>query len=246
MTASIIGHALHVPSEGDCSPEQAHTLLGRKGLLGKDPATRLALCAVHRALGLPLGKPTLPLPGAVTTGVVVSSNLGNIDTVRSAAALVRAGERRSISPMDIPNASSNVIAGAIAIRFGFTGPNLTLCSGRTSGIDALRHGSRLIAADRADRVVVVGVEPDCDLVETTAVAACVVLSREPGALALDLGTTPAALTLEDDPLGEIYGALGVVQAVRAAEWLSAGSGPDALLTCGDNEDGYASIRVVAR
>ncbi|HEU4425171.1 MAG TPA: hypothetical protein VFR67_21795, partial [Pilimelia sp.] len=36
--------------------ERAGLVVGRKGLLYKEPATRLALCAVHRALGLPPGR----------------------------------------------------------------------------------------------------------------------------------------------------------------------------------------------
>jgi 3-oxoacyl-[acyl-carrier-protein] synthase II len=274
--AGITGFAVHAPgmstedelargllAEAACPPEQAHTLLGRKGLLGKDSATRLALCAVHRALGLPPGKPTAPVPGAASTAVVVSSNLGNASTVCDAAVKVSAGERRDISPLEIPNASSNVIASSIAIRFGCTGPNLTVCGGRTSGIDALGLAVRLLAAGRADRAVVVGVEPGdgpVGLAGTSAAAACVVLDRAPGRVLLRsarqhddpvpaLVTEPTALRLGPDDLtavfGETYGAEGVIQAAVAAAWLAAGRAPGAVLTCGDAVDGYASVRLDA-
>ncbi|MGH3858835.1 beta-ketoacyl synthase N-terminal-like domain-containing protein [Actinokineospora sp.] len=274
--AAIAGFAVHAPgtttdhelmsallAEEACPPAQAHTLLGRKGLLGKDSATRLALCAVHRALGLPPGKPTAAVPGASSTAVVVSSNLGNAGTVCDAAAKVSAGERRDISPLDIPNASSNVIASTIAIRFGCTGPNLTVCGGRTSGIDALGLAVRLLAAGRADRAVVVGVEPGdgpVGLAGTSAAAACVVLDRAPGKVVVrtarqhdgptpSLVTESAALRLGPDDLtavfGETYGATGVLQAAVAAAWLAGGRAPGAVLTCGDAEDGYASVRLDA-
>src|SRR6267154_4593908 len=86
---SITGWGIHVPKlnlgqmidgwscESSCPPESAHELLGHKGLLYKEPATRLALCAVHRALKLP---PRAPRPAGnpdPRTAVVVSSNLGN-------------------------------------------------------------------------------------------------------------------------------------------------------------------------
>ncbi|MYX58348.1 beta-ketoacyl synthase, partial [Streptomyces sp. SID8382] len=176
---TVTAHALHVPdpiggsvatAAGDlfssvapepaCGPDRAHTVLGRKGLLFKEDATRLALCAVHRAFGLPPGKLTEPLPGAEHTAVVVSSNVGNARTVRDIVAGMRAGSAHDVSPLNGPNASSNVIASTLAIRYGFTGPNLMVCSGATSGLDAVRLGALLLRGERARRVVVVGAEPD--------------------------------------------------------------------------------------
>ncbi|MCQ8186820.1 beta-ketoacyl synthase N-terminal-like domain-containing protein [Streptomyces rugosispiralis] len=320
---TVTAHALHVPDpiggsvataardlfasvapEPACGPDQAHTVLGRKGLLFKEDATRLALCAVHRAFGLPPGKLTEPLPGAEHTAVVVSSNVGNARTVRDIVTGMRAGSAHDVSPLNGPNASSNVIASTLAIRYGFTGPNLMVCSGATSGLDAIRLGVLLLRGERARRVVVVGVEPDDEVagglaalrpaapgttvpVPLRAAAACVVL--EPGGAGPRLGnvrrhtrpddiaddlracvtspagdvtqalTPPAALRLTapgapgagggidlTPHLGEVYGALGVVQLAVAAAWLGSGqpSGPGgALITCGDGEDGYASVRL---
>ena len=216
----VTGHAVHVPGAslrdllggplaGEAADDvaiesgQAHLLLGRKGLLGKEPATRLALCAVHRALELPPGRPDLPLPGAGRTAVVVSSNLGNVATVCGIVSTVRAGSARDVSPLDVPNASSNVIASSIAIRYGFRGPALMVCNGETSGLDAIRLGARLLRSGRADRVVVAGVEPDDEVAgklratsrgqsasgpaPLRAAAACVVLSRS------DVDNTEAVL-----------------------------------------------------
>lgn len=188
---AIVGHCVHVPGAdawqigfpaGEIAPmvqaDEAYRILGRKGLLGKEPATRLALCAVHRALGLPPGPLEKPLPQASRTGVVVSSNLGNLSTVCEIAAATRVEGYRAVSPMQTPNVSSNVIASTIAIRYGFTGPNVMLCNGATSGLDAVRIGARLIRAGRADRVVVVGAEPDDEI------AQALVKNREPGRAAL--------------------------------------------------------------
>ncbi|MFE2714968.1 beta-ketoacyl synthase N-terminal-like domain-containing protein [Streptomyces mirabilis] len=202
--------AVHVPgvatdaflgaagTEPALPPEEAHQLLGRKGLLYKEPATRLALCAVHRALGLPPGRPTGPVEAGPETAVVVSSNYGNVQTVRDVVATVRTGSRKDVSPLQAPNASSNVIASTIAIRYGLSGPNLMLCSGAVSGLQALRLGALLIRAGRAERAVVVGVEPLDDTVrslallrptsngghpEPRAAAACVVLEAADSAQA---------------------------------------------------------------
>ncbi|MFD4206021.1 beta-ketoacyl synthase N-terminal-like domain-containing protein [Micromonospora tulbaghiae] len=173
MTADgvlIEAAAVHVPAVAPglliasdttpaCGPDEAHGLLGRKGLLFKEPAVRLAMCAVHKALGLPPGRPTGPVPGAAGTAVVVSSNLGNVATVCDIVDQVRAGGLRGVSPMQAPNASSNIIASSIAIRYGFTGPNLMVCSGATGGLDAVRLGALLVRGGRTRRAVVVGAEP---------------------------------------------------------------------------------------
>jgi 3-oxoacyl-[acyl-carrier-protein] synthase II len=178
---------------GDCVPERAHELLGRKGLLGKDAATRLALCAVHRALRLPVRAQRAAGPADPTTAVVASSNLGNLGSVLNVARAVRAGGRREVSPLEVPNASSNVVASTVAIWFRFGGPSLMVCSGATSGLDAVALGMLLLRAGRAARVVVVGTEPaDPDAIAVhklragpgaplLAIAACVVL--EPAATA---------------------------------------------------------------
>ncbi|MFH8349167.1 beta-ketoacyl synthase N-terminal-like domain-containing protein [Streptomyces sp. NPDC018045] len=168
--AAVTAFALALPGQGPRlpgglpvarhTPEEAHLLLGRKGLLAKEPATRLALCAAHLALGLPPGRPASPPPAAERTAVVVSSHLGNVHSVRRAAHAVRHGSYRDISPLSGPNMSANVIAATIALRYGLTGPNLTVCSGTTSGLAALRLAVLLLRASRAERVVVVGVEPD--------------------------------------------------------------------------------------
>ncbi|MEU5904161.1 beta-ketoacyl synthase N-terminal-like domain-containing protein [Micromonospora sp. NPDC047527] len=148
-----------------CPSDRANTLLGRKGLLYKEPATRLALCAVHRALGLSDGvRPDATLdPG---TAVVAASNLGNVATVVDVTRTVAREGSRGVSPMAAPNASSNVIASSIALWFRFGGPNLMVCSGETAGLDALALGVLLLRAHRADRVLVVGAEAD----DETAVA----------------------------------------------------------------------------
>jgi 3-oxoacyl-[acyl-carrier-protein] synthase II len=190
------GAGLGLPGDAAEPPDRAHELLGRKGLLYKDDATRLALCAVHRALGLDRRAPRPAGPADPATAVVVSSNLGNVGVVREIVETVRAGSGHDVSPMLAPGASSNVIAAALAIRFRFGGPNLTVCSGATGGLDAIAAAALLLRARRAHRVIVVGVEPADEVAQSLhrhrsdgagrplrAGAACVVLERD-GAVAL--------------------------------------------------------------
>ncbi|MFI5485949.1 beta-ketoacyl synthase N-terminal-like domain-containing protein [Micromonospora echinaurantiaca] len=252
-----------------CPPEDAATLLGRKGLLAKEPATRLALCAVHRALGRPAraGRRVPDTPPDPDTAVVVATNLGNCATVAAVASAVAADGVRAVSPLDAPNASSNVVSSTVAIWFGWGGPNLTVCSGHPAGLDAVRLGVLLLSAGRARRVVVVGAEPAdpvaAGLLDAAAplrpLAACVLLERD-GDLRLgpveeltgpppggaDLLLAPAGLAADAVDLtgavGAGYGALGVLQVAVAAAVL-AERGGSARIVCGDPDDGYRTTRL---
>ncbi len=161
--ADSIGDLLTADRSG--APVDAAARIGRKGLRYKDRATQLALCAADAALrdaGL-WSDAGLAVPGG-EVAVVVSSNFGNLDTVCRVAQSIGEVTSAGISAMDIPNASSNVTAAEVAIRYGLRGPNLTLCNGGTSGLDAVFWARTLLAAGRAEQVLVVGVEPDNEVV----------------------------------------------------------------------------------
>jgi 3-oxoacyl-[acyl-carrier-protein] synthase II len=271
---AVDGWAVHVPgrsaadlpgspAEPACPPDRAKEVLGRKGLLGKEPATRLALCAVHRALGLPPGRPAEPLPGAAGTAVVVASNFGNVETVCTVLTDMRERSGSAVSPMDAPNASSNVIASTIAIWYGFTGPNLTVCSGATAGLDALRLAQLLVRSGRAHRAVVVGVEPADPVAARLAAlrpepggelvaGAGVVLLGRPGGWPEPSGLVCGPVLRHRVPVpvqgpepGEMYGAAGIVRLAVAASRL-AGQAPGTrpvTVGCGDFEDGWASVEL---
>lgn len=96
--------------------------------------------------------------------MVASSNYGNLDTICRAMDTIAEQTAAAGSAMDLPNASSNVIASSVAIRFGLRGPNLMLCNGATSGLDAVHWAATLIRGGRASRALVLGVEPDNEAV----------------------------------------------------------------------------------
>jgi 3-oxoacyl-[acyl-carrier-protein] synthase II len=153
---SLTGPALSTSIERD--PGVLRRKLGR-GLTFKDHATRLALSAAHDALvdaGLPVHASEQRDQPRI--GVAASSNFGNLDTVCRVAGTIGNGHVRDTSPLDLPNASSNVIASSIALRFGCKGLNLMFCSGGCSGVHAVHVLANAIRAGRIDRAIVVGVE----------------------------------------------------------------------------------------
>ncbi|MET8976964.1 beta-ketoacyl synthase N-terminal-like domain-containing protein [Streptomyces sp. NPDC004539] len=186
--------------------DPAAELAGR-GMRHKDRASRFAVRVARRALadaGL-LGAPELD--GAA---VVVSSNFGNLEPVCDSVATIAAGDSRELSPIRVTHLSSAVAASWVALEHGVRGPNLTLCNGASSGLDAVAAARNLIAAGRATVALVIGVEPD----------------------------TPAVARLHTESAGTrwIDGAVGlVVEPVRRAEERGArvrarlagfGKGPD--------------------
>lgn len=192
MSAVATGVGLAVPgarsatdlttrSSGGAAPVDPAERIGKRGLRHLDQATRLALCAARDALnaaGLMTGDARLTATGggppavgaelqvpAESVAVVVSSNFGNLDSVCEVATTIAAdGGTRLLSPVYAPRLSSNVTASEIAIRFGLRGPNLMVCNGPTSGLDAVYWASVLLSGGRARHVLVVGVEPANDVV----------------------------------------------------------------------------------
>ena len=137
----------------------AKDLLGRD-LRHKDRGSRLAVRAAQPALAdAGLLDDTGFLGSADRTAVVVSSNLGILDSVCQCADTIADKTVTGLSPLGLPQTSINVITGSVAIRYGLRGPNVTLANGATSGLDAVHWARNLIAVGRAEAAVVVGVEP---------------------------------------------------------------------------------------
>lgn len=130
----------------------------RRGVRYKDKATRMALVSARRAMeaaGVASGYEYLNDP---KFAVLVSCRFGNVDTVLRCAAQIRESGARSLSPMELPNASANVVSATLAIWFGLRGPNLLVAGGRDIGLQALRNASILLRSRQADRVLVCGVD----------------------------------------------------------------------------------------
>ncbi len=137
------------------------TALTGREMRHRDRASRLALRSAGAALrdaGLLCADGYIG--PAARTAVVVSSNLGNLDTVCSFLDTIDQQTSKGLKATGLPHTSSNSIAGWVAIGYGLTGPNLTLCNGPSSGLDALHWARILLVTGRADLVLVTGVEPD--------------------------------------------------------------------------------------
>lgn len=226
-----------LPGEGGFDP--ATGLLGRE-LRHKDRATRLALRAAESALhhaGLTDAQGTFT-GVADATAVVVSTNLGNADSICEATDIIAREGVKGLSPLGLPQNASNVVAGCLAIRYRLRGPNLTVSNGTTSGLDALAWARNLIVAGRAEAAVVIGVEPANDVAtkllgeQSTDAAAAIVL--ESADSAASRGARPRATIAGYARSRDLAAALtsaGVTQEDSVGLWLGdeAGAGAVQLL-----------------
>lgn len=137
------------------------TMLTTRGLRYKDKASLMAMAVSDHLLSESGTREDLARNSS-RVAVVVASDHSNADTVERVAREIQGAGIYATSPMDLPNASPNVVASSVSILHGFRGPNLLVSGRPTSMAVALQVSRRLLAADRADHVVLLGVAPSTE------------------------------------------------------------------------------------
>jgi len=93
-------------------------------------------------------------------GVAVGAGIGGIETIeRNFRGYIEADESpRKISPFFIPGSIINMISGHVSIKFGMTGPNLSLVTACTTATHSIGIAARAIQYGDADLMVAGGAE----------------------------------------------------------------------------------------
>ncbi|MFJ6985024.1 MULTISPECIES: beta-ketoacyl synthase N-terminal-like domain-containing protein [unclassified Streptomyces] len=137
---------------------EVRQVLGKAGTRTMDRATGLAVTAV-RELFDEASREQRPVPVGTGTGLVLGTTLGSAQSQHDfALASFTEDKPYDVPAQFMPNVLMNCPAAASAIRFGLKGPNTTLAGGRPTGLIALGYARRLLAAGRAERVLVGAVE----------------------------------------------------------------------------------------
>jgi len=127
-------------------------IVGGKGLRHLDRASTLALLAVGELVeqGVDTGH---------RAGVVVGTTSGSVQTEMDHMrdSLVKS-RPHFLNPRTLASGSMNCAAAQCAMRYDITGPNTTVAGGRSAAFHALGYSGRLLAAGRADSVIVGAVE----------------------------------------------------------------------------------------
>ena len=99
-----------------------------------------------------------PAASSDRIGTIFGTGVGGIHTLEEQIEIrLDKGERR-VSPFLVPMMMANAPGAAVSMRFGFQGPNETICTACAAGTHAIGYAARLIAWGLADAVVAGGSE----------------------------------------------------------------------------------------
>jgi 3-oxoacyl-[acyl-carrier-protein] synthase II len=184
--------------------------VGPKEVRRTDRAALLAVAAAADAL-VDAARPTITTGDAVPAtsaddlgadplrcAVVAGSGIGGIRTLEDQiSGYVEKGPGR-VGPFLVPMMMPNAAAALVAIRHGFTGPNLAVATACATGAHAIGEGARLVRDGTADVVVCGGTEACVSPVAMAAFARMGALSRNPDPAA-------ASRPFDDDRDGFVMG-----------------------------------------
>jgi 3-oxoacyl-[acyl-carrier-protein] synthase II len=195
-----------------------------------------------RDAGLPIND-ELTEESAERIGCMIGSGIGGLPEIESTAKVTFERGPRRISPFFVPASIINMISGHLAIRFGFTGPNLAVVTACTTGLHCIGQAARMIEYGDADVMVAGGAEATVSLLGVGGFAAARALSTRND----DPATASRPWDKDRDGfvLGEGAGVLVLEEYEHAkkrgariyAELLGFGMGGDAFHMTAPNVDG---------
>jgi 3-oxoacyl-[acyl-carrier-protein] synthase II len=134
--------------------------LGAKEARTMDTFIHFGIAAASQAVadaGLPIGD-ALGEELSTRIGCLIGSGIGGLPMIEEMhTEYVNRGARR-ISPFFVPSTIINMIAGHVAIRFGFKGPNMAIVSACTTGLHCIGDAGRMIEYGDADVMIAGGSE----------------------------------------------------------------------------------------
>ncbi|MCM5703230.1 beta-ketoacyl-ACP synthase II [Larsenimonas salina] len=91
-------------------------------------------------------------------GVAIGSGIGGLPMIENNHQSMLKGGARRISPFFVPGSIINMIAGNLAIQYGFKGPNIAITTACTTGTHNIGYSARTIAYGDADVMICGGAE----------------------------------------------------------------------------------------
>jgi len=116
-----------------------------------------AACQAVADAGLPTGD-ALGDELSTRIGCLIGSGIGGLPMIEEMHTEYANRGARRISPFFVPSTIINMIAGHVAIRFGFKGPNMAIVSACTTGLHCIGDAGRMIEYGDADIMIAGGSE----------------------------------------------------------------------------------------
>ncbi len=131
-------------------------VLEKKELKKFDEFIQYSLEATSQALAMSDFK--LGTVNSSEIGVCIGVGLGGLGIIEQQAIVIDKRGPKKISPFFIPKVIGNMAPGAVAIKWGFKGPNFTVTSACASGTHSIGEAYRLICRGDAKVMVAGGAE----------------------------------------------------------------------------------------
>lgn len=91
-------------------------------------------------------------------GIIIGSGIGGLNSIEEQHNILLNKGSKRISPFFIPSSIINMIAGHLAIKFGFKGPNLGIATACSTGTHAIAQAFDMIQLGYADVMLAGGAE----------------------------------------------------------------------------------------
>ncbi|MFE8071549.1 beta-ketoacyl-ACP synthase II [Marinobacteraceae bacterium S3BR75-40.1] len=95
---------------------------------------------------------------ATRVGVAIGSGIGGLEFIEKNFRMLEKSGPRKVSPFFVPASVINMIAGNVAIRHGFQGPNIAITTACTTGTHNIGYAARTIQYGDADVMIAGGAE----------------------------------------------------------------------------------------
>ncbi len=145
-----------VKNAGEITDFDPAVILGKRGLLDLDRATKLILCSAK--LALDDAKLVINEENASQTGVSVGTTLGSLSSISKFNRESFLDGPKFVNPSVFPSTVGNSPASRVGIKFKITGFNSTISTGMCSALDAIDFACDFIDLNRVNQVLVGSVE----------------------------------------------------------------------------------------
>jgi 3-oxoacyl-[acyl-carrier-protein] synthase II len=133
------------------------SVLTKKEARRTERFTQLAIAACEEALGEAGWNGEVPY-ARDRIGCVIGTGVGGLATIEEQHDVLHERGEKAVSPIGVPMMMSNAAAGAVAMRYGLTGPNWGVVSACASGAHAIGTAVRLVQSGEVDAIVTGGAE----------------------------------------------------------------------------------------
>ncbi|MFD4504887.1 beta-ketoacyl-[acyl-carrier-protein] synthase family protein [Streptomyces sp. NPDC058457] len=121
-----------------------------------DAFTRFAVASAHAAVAD--AELTDGCWDPARVGVVLGTGIGGQPTWEEQGRRLRDRGPRTVNPLTVPRATSNIAAGTVAMELGLHGPSLSVATACATGTTALGYALDLLRAGRCDVLLAGGTE----------------------------------------------------------------------------------------